>query len=494
MARRTIHYIVAFVILGIYGGQVCPFLESLTILQLLAPIFVTMALFYLLQVMVFNKAIEKTLLKKQSIRVFQFDLGSFFLSGIIIMLFNTVYYSFPLGSGLKIVFALFLMGFFAAIDLSLEKEWVLNRRLEASGDWIEPDLQFFSHPKKLVLFSSACMLLAAGIMFLVINKDLEWMAKIGNEIPVADAQRYIMTEVGFVVGVILLYMFTVIYAYSRNFRNFLDKETVVLQEATGGNFAVHVPISSNDEFGVMAKHTNLMVEGLKHSTEELAKTRDVTILSLASLAETRDNETGSHILRTQRYVKALAKHLQGHPDFRSKLNDDTVDLLYKSAPLHDIGKVGIPDNILLKPGKLTDEEFQIMKSHTTLGGETLRITEERLGSSSFLNLATEIALTHHERWDGTGYPKGIAGDKTPISGRLMAVADVYDALINKRVYKEAFSHDKAKEIILEWREKNFDPRVVDAFIEIEKQFIEIAAQFQDNVPAIDFKIRRTYHE
>ena len=128
-----------------------------------------------------------------------------------------------------------------------------------------------------------------------------------------------------------------------------------------------------------------------------------------------------------------------------------------------------------------------MKSHTTLGAETLRIAEERLGSCSFLNLATEIALTHHERWDGTGYPKEIAGDKIPISGRLMAVADVYDALINKRVYKEAFSHDKAKEIILEWREKNFDPRVVDAFIEIEKQFIEIAAQFQDNVPAIELK-------
>ncbi|NQU64379.1 MAG: HD domain-containing protein, partial [SAR324 cluster bacterium] len=175
----------------------------------------------------------------------------------------------------------------------------------------------------------------------------------------------------------------------------------------------------------MAKHTNLMVEGLKESTEELQNTRDITILSLASLAETRDNETGNHILRTQSYVRVLAVHLQKHPDFREYLSAETVDLLHKSAPLHDIGKVGIPDHILLKPGKLTADEFEIMKSHTTLGGSSLKIAEDRLGSSSFLNLAREIALTHHERWDGKGYPLGIKGDDIPISGRLMAIADVY---------------------------------------------------------------------
>ena len=479
MTKRTLHYLSAFVILGIYGGQVCPFLESLTVAQLLTPIFVTMALLYLFQVFVLNRIVERTPLKNQSRKIFQFDFGSFMAAGIIIMLFNSIYFKFPLESGLKVVLALVLLGFFAAIDMSLQREWDLNRKLEATGEWIEPDLNFFSHPKKLVLFSSACMVLTAGVIFLVINKDLEWMAKVGSEVPIKTAQRYIMTEVAFVVGIILIYTFVVIYAYSRNFRNFLNKETSVLEKATNGNFEVHVPVSSNDEFGVMAKHTNLMVDGLKRSTEELADTRDVTIMSLASLAETRDNETGNHILRTQRYVRALASCLQSHPEFASQLDDGTVDLLFKSAPLHDIGKVGIPDHILLKPGKLTDEEFQIMKTHTSLGGNALKIAEDRLGSNSFLNLAREIALTHHERWDGAGYPNGISGDEIPVSGRLMAVADVYDALISKRVYKEAFSHEKAKEIITDWRGKNFDPRVVDAFYESESTFLEIASEYVD---------------
>ena len=157
-----------------------------------------------------------------------------------------------------------------------------------------------------------------------------------------------------------------------------------------------------------------------------------------------------------------------------------MELLHKSAPLHDIGKVGIPDHILLKPGKLSEDEFEIMKSHTTLGGSSLEIAADRLGTNSFLNLAREIALTHHERWDGKGYPLGIKGDDIPISGRLMAVADVYDALISKRVYKEAFSHDKACRIITEWQGVNFDPRMVKAFFAIEDQFLEIAGEFQDN--------------
>ncbi len=163
-----------------------------------------------------------------------------------------------------------------------------------------------------------------------------------------------------------------------------------------------------------------------------------------------------------------------------EFDDETITLLFKSAPLHDIGKGGIPDNILLKPGKLADDEFYIMRRHPHLGGEALRTAEEKLGTNSFLKFAREIALTHHEKWDGTGYPKRLKGDDIPISGRLMAVADVYDALISKRVYKPAFTHDKAKEIITGWRGENFDPGLVDAFLQTEQQFIEIAQEFNDN--------------
>ena len=171
-------------------------------------------------------------------------------------------------------------------------------------------------------------------------------------------------------------------------------------------------------------------------TLEVQAIQDVTIMAMTSLAETRDNETGNHIRRIQLYVKALAERLRNHPRFEAVLNERMIELLYKSAPLHDIGKIGIPDSILLKPGKLTVEEFEVMKTHTTLGRKAIEDAERRLGMRvAFLNVSKEIAYSHQEKWDGSGYPQGLAGDQIPVSARLMAVADVYDALINKRVYK-----------------------------------------------------------
>lgn len=176
--------------------------------------------------------------------------------------------------------------------------------------------------------------------------------------------------------------------------------------------------------------------------------QEVTIQAMASLAETRDNETGNHIRRTQHYVKLLAELLRDHPRFRHFLNDETIHLLFKSAPLHDIGKVGIPDHILLKPGRLTKEEFEIMMTHTTLGRDAIQRAEDQLGFPvDFLRLAKEIAYSHQEKWDGSGYPQGLSGDDIPISARLMAVADVYDALISHRVYKPGMPHEEAVDII-----------------------------------------------
>lgn len=218
-------------------------------------------------------------------------------------------------------------------------------------------------------------------------------------------------------------------------------------------------------------------------TRELVVTQDVTIHSLASLAETRDKETGGHILRTQRYVQVLARQLADHPKYGEVLDEKTVDLLYKSAPLHDIGKVGIPDAILLKPGKLTDEEFATMKTHCELGYQALLRAEklfELESRPSFLSHARDIAHTHQEKWDGSGYPQGLKGEEIPVSGRIMAVADVYDVLICKRVYKPTFSHEKAASIINEGRGSHFDPDVVDAFLEIQEAFKRIASEFTDN--------------
>jgi putative two-component system response regulator len=215
-------------------------------------------------------------------------------------------------------------------------------------------------------------------------------------------------------------------------------------------------------------------------TREVAAIQDVTILAIASLAETRDNETGNHIRRTQHYVKVLAEHLRGHPRFGHALDDATITLLFKSAPLHDIGKVGIPDRILLKPGRLTPEEFEIMKTHTTLGRDAIAHAERQLGADvAFLRLAKEIAYGHQERWDGSGYPEGRSGDDIPIAARLMAVADVYDALISRRVYKAGMSHEHAVKIIQDGRGSDFDPDIVDAFLDCLDSFREIARRFAD---------------
>ncbi len=227
---------------------------------------------------------------------------------------------------------------------------------------------------------------------------------------------------------------------------------------------------------------NKNLEGLvKDRTRKLAKMQDAIIMAMASLAETRDNETGNHIRRTQNYVAALARQLKDLPRFSSELTDENIELLYKSAPLHDIGKVGIPDNILLKPGKLTSEEFEVMKLHTNYGRETILSVERYLGESNeFLRFAREITYSHQEKWDGSGYPENLCGDAIPISARLMAVADVYDALISRRVYKPAFTHEEAIDIMRKGRGSHFDPDILDVFLKITDEFREIAMRYRES--------------
>lgn len=215
-------------------------------------------------------------------------------------------------------------------------------------------------------------------------------------------------------------------------------------------------------------------------TKEVNMIQDVSMVAMGSLAEARDNETGNHIRRTQAYIELLTTQLKDHPNFKSYITEETIHLLLKSAPLHDIGKVGIPDHILLKQGRLSTEEFEIMKKHTTIGREAIMNAEKMLDAPvSFLRFARELAYYHHERYDGTGYPEGLSGDDIPLSGRIMAVADVYDALISSRIYKWPLSHEKAVEAIREGRGTHFDPDVVDAFLAISDQFQEVARKFDD---------------
>lgn len=242
--------------------------------------------------------------------------------------------------------------------------------------------------------------------------------------------------------------------------------------------ATHLTLKAAADF--LRDRSDYLAAEVARRTREIEDLQDVIVLAMASLGETRDNETGNHLRRTQHYVRSLAQQLRGHPRFAALLTVAHIELLFKSAPLHDIGKVGIPDAILLKPGKLDAAEFEVMKTHTTLGFEAIQRAEASLGHDvPFLCFAKEIALSHQEKWDGSGYPQGLAGDAIPISARLMALADVYDALISRRVYKPAFSHAQARDIIVAGRGQHFDPDVVDAFLALEDEFRAIAARFAD---------------
>ena len=229
----------------------------------------------------------------------------------------------------------------------------------------------------------------------------------------------------------------------------------------------------------LARQNVTLEEIVAARTRELGLTQDATIRALASLAETRDNETGAHLKRTQYYVKRLAEELRGHPPFAAALTKRAIQLMFKSAPLHDIGKVGIPDAILLKPGKLTDDEFAIMKTHAALGRDALTRALDNEEPTEFLRYAVDICGSHHEKWDGTGYPAGLKGEDIPLAARLMALADVYDALTTRRVYKAAFSHARAQQIIEDGGGRHFDPAVVAAFLRCIEDFQQIAKTYAD---------------
>ena len=238
---------------------------------------------------------------------------------------------------------------------------------------------------------------------------------------------------------------------------------------------INTSVLSLLKYGIEAQKVFVRTRALVHA-------QDATIIGMTALAETRDEETGEHILRTQHYVEVLARRLSTQEKYKKDLNDEVVELMFKSAPLHDIGKVGIPDGILCKQGDLTEDEYQIMKSHTLIGARALDKAFERVDDPevlAFLHYARQMAEAHHEKWDGSGYPHGLSGQDIPLAGRLMSLADIYDAVISKRVYKPAFPHEEAKRIILGFRGTALDPAVVDVFLECEAAFRQIAIKYAD---------------
>ncbi len=244
---------------------------------------------------------------------------------------------------------------------------------------------------------------------------------------------------------------------------------------------IHTQLELKRARDALSYHNHWLEAEVNKRMEENEIIQEVSIRALAHLAETRDPETGNHILRTQGYVNQLALLLTGHPQLKTTLNERYIKLLSRSAPLHDIGKVGIPDAILQKPGKLSPAEWQVMQTHAKLGYDAIELAErDTQGSVEFLALAKEISHWHHEKWDGSGYPDGLSGNNIPVSARIMAIADVFDALISKRVYKPAMTFAHAREVIAAGQGTHFDPDMTTAFLENFNNFCQIAERYRDS--------------
>lgn len=227
-------------------------------------------------------------------------------------------------------------------------------------------------------------------------------------------------------------------------------------------------------------YNNQLKLKVDEQVKEITSAHMAMIFATSKLAESKDPETGAHLERMRSFCRILAEYLATIDDFSEDITQEFVECLYAASSLHDIGKVGIPDSILLKPGKLTEKEWEIMKAHTSLGANTLRAVIEKHPGISFIRMGIEIAESHHEKWDGTGYPNGLKGEAIPLSARILALADVYDALTSARCYKDAFSHEKSRQIIVEGIGKHFDPRIVEAFLNCEEKFISVKKEFADD--------------
>jgi len=228
------------------------------------------------------------------------------------------------------------------------------------------------------------------------------------------------------------------------------------------------------------QHQNQHLEArVSEQVKQIAAAELATIFALSKLSESKDPDTGAHLERMREYCKVLAQQLSTHSRFQSIITSEFITSIYAASPLHDIGKVGIPDNILMKPGKLTSEEWEIMKQHPVIGADTLRAVLKQFPNNPILQTGVEIAESHHERWDGSGYPHQLKGEDIPISARILALADVFDALTSQRCYKEAYDPDHCRELIIEGKESHFDPFIVEAYLDIEDEFLKIRAEYQD---------------
>ena len=478
----AVHYAVAAILLVIYGMAVCPIMTSIDPRFVAFTFVIGFALAFAFRWLVWPRIAQMGIPESVNGRLFRADIALIAITGALICGYYDLTYHIPWHSSAKIIFGFAAIGFFIAVDLALWREGRLRDTLFQKGASLRLQKRFLPFREKFAVLAGASFLIAGIITLLVVLKDIQWLGH--NLDQIETAKRAIIFEILFVSAVMAGYVIRIIRGFADRIGQTLNDSNAVLARVRDGDLTAALPVATLDEFGHSAELTNHMITRLANRTLELERMQEATLAVFMRIASLHDDETGGHIARTQNYVDLLTKRLMTTEKYANRRAARDRDLIRRAAPLHDIGKVGIPEAILRKPGRLTDDEYAVMQRHTMIGDDALGAAGKNAGCLEFIETARAIAVAHHEKWDGSGYPNGLKGEAIPLSARIMALADVYDALRSTRPYKPSFSHEKARGIILEGRGTHFDPDIVDAFLKEEECFIAIAQRHQEVLPAV----------
>ncbi len=466
-----VHHILAVVFLTIYGYRVCNFISGLDVLVWTATVVPIVLAQWAARTVFARKFIAAGTSEERPRLAFAAEVAVFIAGGAAVGAINTLAHGFPAGSGIKILIGFLAVGLFAGADQAASR---IMARYDEGG------LTRRVNTVRWSLFARVGATAALVLAFMTVIACL-LIIRVVEDSATYDRATFLRlsTEFSFVLVVFLLYVANLIRGLARVVDRGLREQVETLEQSRTVLGARRAIVGTGDEIGLVATQLNGLLDTLEQTTRTAARANEAMIRGLVGLAGARDNETGLHLKRTQLYLTELCRELARHRTFSDALTEEAIARLVAAAPLHDIGKVAIPDAILRKPGKLTDAEFAIMKTHVAEGLRVIDDVIAEVGATPFLSTVRDVVAGHHERYDGRGYPFGLAADAIPLAGRLMAVADVYDALRSARVYKAAMSRDEACRIIEEGAGSHFDPRVVAAFLAVEPEIHRISCRFSD---------------
>ena len=467
--RSLAHYVVACLIVSLYGYAVCEFIDGLPISYWAGTLVPVLAVVWLTRTWI-SRYVSRLPLDRQPALAMAVETASFTMAGLILGSINTYVHGFPVASGLKAAVGFMAVGVFAGVDQAMIR---VILRFDQGG---------LQRPIRDVSASLAIRIgIAGGVVmgFAIVIAALLAARIMESGLDHTVSKTQLAIEFLFVFVVFLAYLANLGHSYGRIVQRGLAEQMTALAQSRSGLGKTRAVVGTNDEIGLVATEINFLLDALSQAETETVRAHEATIRGLVSLAGARDNETGDHLRRTQLYLECIARQLALDPAYRANLSDETITRMIAAAPLHDIGKVAIPDAVLRKPGKLDAAEFEVMKTHVNEGIAVIDKVTREVGVTPFLAMARDIIAGHYEKFDGSGYPRQLKGQEIALAGRIMAVADVYDALRSQRVYKPALSREAAREIILAGAGSHFDPVVVAAFLLVEPAIDRIATELMD---------------